>query len=220
MEDFLEILPDSTAPAERALAKAVGDDLPVPLAEQMNAYTADAANLPHLAAHVSVDYWYDDWPEQRKREVVAHYGGYYASHTGEWLSELKGTRIGTIRFLAHADGLLLDTISYPQKVVLGRSLIRRAPIGHPPFAARHLVKVLTSKPPRAAVCGRGVIARSPVKTPDYTPIERTRIAMKTAKAPHSEYRVDWAHKRVIRIDDQISIDGGFKLGQYIDRTRL
>jgi P2-related tail formation protein len=220
MGDFLDILPGSTAPAERAVAKALGDDLPVPLAEQMNAYAADEANLPHLAAHSSVDFWFDDWSQRRKRDVIAHYGGYHTTHTGEWLSELKGTRLGTIRFLAHADGLLLFTISYPQKVVLGRSIIRRAPIGHPAFAARHLVKVETAKPARAAVCGRGVVARSPVKTPDYTLIERSRLAMKTAKAPHTEYRVDWAHKRIINIDDQIDIDAGFSLGDYVDRTRL
>jgi P2-related tail formation protein len=220
MSDVTQVLPPSAETFEISAGTAMSDTLPVPLDAETNPYTASLANLPYLAANASVDFWYDDWSEQRKRDVIAHYSGIYTAHTAEWLSELKGTRLGTIRFLAHADAILLDTVSYPQKVALGRSVIRKAPIGHPAFAARHLVKVLTTKPPRALVLGRGVVARSPVKTPDYTLIERTRIAMATAKAEHTEYRVDWAHKRIINIDDQIDIDGGFRLGDYVDRTRL
>jgi P2-related tail formation protein len=220
MSDVTQVLPPSAETFEISAGTAMSDTLPVPLDVETNPYAASLANLPYLAASASVDFWYDDWSEQRKRDVIAHYSGIYTAHTGEWLSELKGTRLGTIRYLAHADGTLLYTISYPQKVVLGRSIIRRAPIGHPAFAARHLVKVETTKPARAAVCGRGVVARSPVKTPDYTLIERSRLAMKAAKAPHTEYRVDWAHKRIITIDDQIDIDAGFSLGDYVDRIRL
>jgi P2-related tail formation protein len=205
---------------EEAAATAMSDDLSVPLVAEMGPYTASAKNLPYLAGHHSVDFWFDDWAESRKREIIAQYSGQSTTYPGESLPSLKGTATATIRYLEFADAVILDKVSYPQRVVLGRSIIRRAPIGHPAYAARHLVKVETTKPPRAAVCGRGVIARSPVKTPSRTLIERTRLAMKTAKVPGTEYRVDWAHKRVINIDDQISIDGGFKLGQYIDRTRL
>lgn len=220
MSDVRALLPSSSDVADSALAEGVADTLPVPLDVEMNPYTASLANLPYLAAHHSVDYWYDDWPEERKREIIAHYSGRSTTYPGEVLPELKGTRLGTERYLAYADGELLDTVAYPQRVVLGRSVIRRAPIGHPPFMARHLVKVETQKPARAAVIGRGVFGRSPVKTPSREKIERARLAMKTAMAPHSEYRVSFAHMRIISIDDNIDIDGGFEIGQYVDRTRL
>jgi phage tail P2-like protein len=220
MSDLTELLPGNSGTFEKALAKTIIATLPVPLDLEMNPYSASERNLPYLAEHHGVDYWYDDWDESRKRQMIAHCSGRRSGFEGEFIQELKGTRLGTIRYLEYANGTLLDTISYPQRVVLGRSVIRKAPIGHPAFAARHLVKVPTTKPPRAAVLGRGVLGRSPVKTPDRTPLERARIAMRTAKAPHTEYRVDWAHKRIINIDDQIDIDAGFHLGDYVDRTRL
>lgn len=220
MEGIQYVLPSNAKPFQKGVATAISYRLEIPLAEEMDPYTASAENLPYLAAHHSVDYWYDDWPESRKREIIAHYAGKHQTFTAEFLPELKGTKSGVPRYLYYADGEVIAKVTYPSKVVLGRSIIGRAPFNHPPFKARFLVKVETFKDPRAAVVGRAVLGRSVIKTPSREKLNRARAAMNTARAPHAEYTVSFAHKRIITIDDNIDIDGGFALGQYIDRTRL
>lgn len=212
--------PHENSPFKRALMAGMSDVLPVPLAEQMDPYRTDAKNLPHLAAHHSVDLWFDDWPEERKREVIAQYSGESVIYPGERLPELKGTREGTRRYLELVDATLVDVVAYPQHVVLGRTVMRQLPIGHPPFMARHLVKVDIREPEDAFVLGRSVIGRSVIKTHSREQIERAMKAMCIAKAPETEYRVSFAHKRMITIDDNIDIDGGYVLGQYVTRGRL
>lgn len=240
MSDVTKLLPSASLDFVRAAAAGMSDHLDVPYAILMNPYQTPADSLPWLAAHSSLDLWFDDWTEDRKREAVAQASGRSIIHDGE-IAALKGTRSGTIRYLALVDAQLLDVIAYPARFVFGRAVLGRTPIGHPPFLARHLVKTLTYKPRRALVLGRSTLGARPIpplifgdadisvggslpapvlRIPDRTPLDRARKAMATAKAPETEYRADFAHRRHIRIDDGLPLDGSHALGGYLDRTRL
>ena len=202
MSDLNPILPDNAKTFARALAYAMSDELPIPYAQILDPYQTPVAFLPWLAAHHSVDLWYDDWTEDHKREVIAQAAGRSVLYTGR-IADLKTTRTGTIRYLEQVSGTVLHVVSYPQRVIAGRTAIRRWPVGHPAFKARHLVKVETTKPPRAWVAGRTPAGRLLIKTPSREPLRRCMKAMRVAKGINTEYRVDFAHKRVITIDDTL-----------------
>nr|WP_281414904.1 phage tail protein I [Aurantimonas sp. DM33-3] len=204
-------MPGNAAPFEIAVTEAMTDVLPVPIREIMDPATAPAAFLPFLAAHESVDLWFEDWSDDRKRAMIAQ---------ALQLAALKGTPAASQAFLDFVDGQILDKISYPSRFVLGRSAIGRHPIGHPAFVARHLVKVETFKPPRALVAGRSVLGRAVLRTPSRERIRRCRVALTVAKAPDTEYRADFAHGRKIRLDDAVPLDGTYRIGQYLDRVKL
>ena len=220
MTDVKALLPSSSGPFERALAAGMSDALPVPYAELMDPYLTRADLLPWLAAHYSLDLWFDDWPEARKREAIAQAAGRSTIHPAVEIASLKSTRTGTHRYLALVDGTVIDIVSHPQRVVLGRTAWRRAPVGHPAFKARHLVKVETFKQPRAWVLGRTPLGKTIAKASNREPLERAMKAMRAAKGADTEYRVDFGHRRMITIDDNIDIDAGFQLAAYVDRTRL
>lgn len=204
-------LPPGALPFERALAAGFGDTLEVPYRRIMDPAQAPAAFLPFLAGHRSVDLWFDDWSEARRRAVVS------AALTD---ARLKGTRSGSIRFLGYVDATLVDAVAYPARFVAGRARLGRTPIGHPAFLARYLVRVATETPPRAFVAGRAVLGRARCKTPDRTPIERCLIALRAAKAPESEIRVDFAHHRRLALRDAPLLDGSHRLGDFVARTKL
>ena len=205
------VLPSNSTAFERAVAAAMTDELPVPLAAIMDPATSPERFLPFLAAHRSVDLWFSDWPVERKRQMIAN---------AIRLARLKGTRAGTLAFLEYVDAELLDIIAHPARFVIGRAVIGRTPIGHKPFSARHLVKVHTFRPPRCFVIGRTPIGRAPFVTPSREPFNRALAALRVAKAPETEYRVDFGHKRQWRLEDNIPLADELPLGAYLDRTRL
>ncbi len=207
-----QILYNEAAPFERALAKAFTDVLPIPIRDLLDADRTPEAFLAFLAASESVDLWFADWSPARRRAMVR------AARDG--LAALKGTRAGPDAFIRFVDGVILDRISYPARFVLGRAKIGRTPIGHPPFTARYLVKVETFVPKRALVTGRGVLGRGVLRTPTREPLRRCLQALTASKGDATEYRADFAHRRVLRLDDAPSLDGGFRLGQFVNRTRL
>lgn len=211
MTSAADLLPASAAPFDIALAKAMTDTLPVPLREALDPATAPAALLPFLAVHDGVRLWFSDWSEARKREVIS------ASLTDCWL---VGVRDGAVRYLTYVDGTLIDAVAYPARFVMGRAIIGRTPIGHAPFLARYLVRVATQKPPRALVMRRGVLGRARLKTPSREPFNRCLAALRAAKAPETEIRVDFGHSRQIRLSDGVPLDGTYRLGAYISRTKL
>jgi P2-related tail formation protein len=133
---------------------------------------------------------------------------------------LKGTRAGTLAFLEYVDAELLDIIAHPARFVIGRAVVGRTPIGHKPFSARHLVKVETLKPPRAHVIGRSPIGRAVLRRPSREPFERVLAALRVAKAPETEYRVDFAHHEQWRLDHNEPLDAGHRLGAYLPRNKL
>lgn len=206
-----DLLPTSAAPFEIALAKAMTDTLPVPLREAMNPATAPTNLLPFLAVHDGVRLWYSDWTTTRKRLVIS------ASLLDCWL---VGVRDGAVRYLSYVDATLVDVVAYPARFVMGRAIVGRTPIGHAPFLARYLVKVETIKPLRALVLGRGVLGRARLKTTSREPFNRCLAALRAAKAPETEIRVDFGHARQIRLSDGVPLDGTYKLGTFISRTKL
>lgn len=205
------LLPANAAPFESALVKALSDVLPVPLRQIADPTTTPAEFVPFLAAHESVDLWFEDWPLARKREMVTE---------APTLAAKKGTRAATLRFLHYVDAAVLDIISFPARFVAGRAIAGRTPVGHPAFVARHLVKVETRAPKNALVAGRGVAGRHPVRTPSMEPFRRVYVAMRAAKSPETQYRVDFAHKRRLTLADGPALNGEHYLGDFIDRVKL
>ena len=232
-EGVAAALPPGALPFERALAAGCDDTLPIPYREILSPSSAPAIWLPFLAAHRSVDLWFDDWTEARKRAVV---------EAAILDARLKGTRSGTTRFLAYVDATLVDTVAYPARFVLGRAVVGRTPIAHGPFLARHLVRVETWRSPRAFVIGRSALASrdqieaavphlivtsggavingSVVETPSREPLRRCLAALRAVKAPETEIRVDFGHHRRLTLADAPPLDGSTRLGAFVARTHL
>lgn len=201
-----EILPPTSTPLERSLARALVDQLPVPLRQIVNPATAPAGWLPWLAAHESVDLWFQDWSESRKRLMV---------QMAPTLAWLKGTPEGVTKFLEFVDAKIERVIAYPQRFIFGQARIAVTPIGHQPFVARYLVRVETRTPPRAMVFGRSKLGRCFIKTPTREPFKRVHVAMRAAKAPETQYRTSFAYMRPLTLDDNPSLDGQFTLDDYV-----
>lgn len=69
----LHLLPLKSSPIAQRAAAALGamaGDLDDPIARMADANSIPAAALPHLAWSWSTDYWRDEWPEHRKRQVT------------------------------------------------------------------------------------------------------------------------------------------------------
>lgn len=205
------LLPKDATAFERAVAAGMNAPLPVPIRETVSPAATAAEFLPFLAAHDSVDLWFPDWSVARKRAMVAE---------AITLARKKGTRAGAIRFLSYVDGTLVDAISYPAPFYMGRGRVGRTPVGHPPFVARYLVKVITFKRPRSHVIARSVLGAGRTNTPDRTKLLRALSALRAAKAPETEVRVDFAHHRQPTLDDGIALDPGQELGAYAPRSKL
>jgi phage tail P2-like protein len=206
----LALLPANARPFERAVAGAMTDALPVPLGEIMSPAQTPLAFLPFLAAHESVDLWFDDWPEERKRQMVAE---------ALELAGLKGTREGLRRFLAYVDAEITWLIAHPARFVLGRSAIGVRPIGHRPMTAHYLVKVPLQAPPNPFRIGRAALGRQALTRVSLEPLRRARMATVVAKAPETLTSVNFAWRRRARLGDGLTL-GSIKLGQFIDRPRL
>lgn len=242
MTDVRPILSAETGPFERALAAGMSDDLAVRYAEIMNPQRAPAEWLTHLAAHHSVDLWFDDWPEARKREMIAQCAGLSPDYPGSPLSETKGTHAGAIRYLAFVDAEVIHRISYPARFVLGLSSPSFTPLNHPAFKASWLVKVRLAKPRNAMVLGRSAIgtwagnfdlATSPEdgfpaagvgqgaagRLVDLRPIERAKKALDIARAPEAEYLISTAWRRPATFEDVMPADR-VPIGGSVDRTHL
>ncbi|MDG3580420.1 phage tail protein I [Rhizobium sp. YJ-22] len=212
--------PSSTQAWEYAIAAGMSDELPVPYAQLMDPYETPAQWLPWLAGHYAVDLWYEDWPEARKREIIAQYAGVSVVYPGEALPELKGSHIGVLRYLSFVDADVIDFISYPARFVMGLSAPSFTPVGHPPFKARYLVKVMLDKPVNAFVLGLSALGHGAVRNVDLTPVRRVKEAMRIAKAPSTEYLVTAAWRRQITFADEILIADGRPIGGFIDRTHI
>lgn len=214
------ILPPETEALERALAAGMTDDLPAPLEILLDPYKTPAKWLPWLAYHHSVDLWFEDWPEERKREIIAQYAGVSVIYPGESLPEYKGTHEGALRYLSFVEATVLARISYPARFVLGRSALGITPLNHPAFKARWLVKVLLKKPVNAFVLGRSAAGRGALRPVDLTPIRRAKEALLVAKAPETEYLVSFAWRRRATFGDDILFGDSLPFGGFIQRNTL
>ncbi len=211
MTTAADLLPASAAPYVIALAKAMTDELPVPLREALDPATAPANLLPFLAVHDGVRLWFSDWSVPRKRQVIS------ASLTDCWL---VGVRDGAVRYLSYVDAELVDAIAYPARFAFGRARIGRTPVGHAPFLARYLVRIVTHRPPRSLVLSRAVLGSARLRTPSREPFVRCLAALRASKAAETEVRVDFGHRRPLSIDDAPPLDGTYKLGAYVNRSKL
>jgi len=210
MSDVSVVLPPNAAAWETACAVAMSDHLPVPVAQIVDPAQTPVDFLPWLAGHESVDLWYSDWPEARKRTVIAN-----AWRDAAW----KGTRAGAVAFLSYVDAELLDVVAYPRPFIVGR-VPMGAPVNHPPFLARYLVKVDTVEPRNAFVIGRAAVGRAATRDPDMTPIERCLTALRAARAPETQIRVSFAHHRPLSIEDAPALDAGQYLGEWVAQANL
>jgi phage tail P2-like protein len=206
-----QLLPPSSDTFEEAVAIAMSDDLPIPYVQIMDPDTTPMEFLPFLAAHRSVDLWYNDWSEARKRQMVSE---------AEELAGLKGTHEGIVRFLGYVDAEVLDWVDYPSRFVLGRSSPSFAPLNHPAFKKRWLVKVLLKKPVNAFVIGRSGLGQGGLRPVDLEPIRRAKHAMLVAKAPETEYLVSFAWRRPLTFGDGATFADAPHFGAYVDRDRL
>lgn len=212
--------PNRSGAYKPALAEAMSDALPVPLSEQMDPYRTDAKNLPHLAAHYSVDLWFDDWPEERKREVIAQYSGQSVLYPGESLPALKGTLEGLRRYLELVDAEIIDRIAYPSRFTFGRARIGRTPVNHEPFLAHYLLKVLLTPAVRPVILGRSAFGSTALTAVDKEPIKRAKRAVIVSKAAATQYTVTFAWRRRLTVSDNVPIDGSTVIGGWIDRAVL
>ncbi|HAU78605.1 MAG TPA: phage tail protein I [Agrobacterium sp.] len=205
---------------EKALIAGMTDDLPIPYDVIMDPYRTPVRFLPWLAAHHSVDLWYDDWSEERKREMIAQCAGLSTDYPASPLAALKGTLVGLKRYLAFVDADIIDRIAHPARFTFGRAVIGRTPIAHQPFTAHYLVHVTLRAPKNHFQIGRSAFGRAALTSVDLEPIRRARRAMVTAKTPDTLYTVTFAWRRPITLQDAVMIDGGTSPGGYRQRQYL
>ncbi len=205
---------------EKALIAGMTDDLPIPYDIIMDPYRTPVHFLPWLAAHHSVDLWYDDWSEERKREMIAQCAGVSTDYPASPLAALKGTLVGLKRYLAFVDADIIDRIAHPARFTFGRAVLGRTPIAHQPFTAHYLVHVTLRAPKNHFQIGRSAFGRAALTSVDLEPIRRARRAMVTAKTPDTLYTVTFAWRRPITLQDAVKIDGGTSPGGYRQRQYL
>lgn len=119
MADPISLLPEENAtPAMRAQSLTSAERRPIPvdlLATLWDPSRAPVARLPSLAADLSVDLWDEEWPEVKKRAVVAQ---------SPELHRLKGTLEGIRRHMAIEDGVLVEALAPPQHFFISPDLTK------------------------------------------------------------------------------------------------
>lgn len=114
LNEATDILPGNGTPFERALLAAMlHHGLDVPLADLWNPARCPLPLLPYLAWALSVDVWQNEWPEVKKRQVVAD---------SIELHRLKGTLEGLRRYAALADGEVVRAVTPPAMSFLSADL--------------------------------------------------------------------------------------------------
>lgn len=105
-------LPANATPFEQALSETTGrvSFVPIDIDKLWNPSLCPERFLPWLAWALSVDFWNDGWPVERKRQVCREA---FEVH------RLKGTLAGVRRYIDYADGELISAITPPQEAYLG-----------------------------------------------------------------------------------------------------
>lgn len=111
------LLPESETPLNKALAAVSTrtDALKAPTREVWDPWRCPQDFLKVLAHAFSVDLWEDDWPETRKRSIIAN---------AVRMHRAKGTLAGIQMYLSYSPGHLVKLVRPPQKVFSGPSLTR------------------------------------------------------------------------------------------------
>lgn len=202
------LLPSNATAFERALSAALQDVLPVPLRDMVSAADTASAFVPFLAAHESVDLWFEDWSEARKRAMVDE---------ALALAGLKGTRPGLRRYLAYVDAALISAVAHPRRFVAGASAVGVQPLQFPAFTARYLIKVGLTRHGRSCVASRGALGKHALVPVNLEPIRRAKIAATVSKGPGTQYTATFAHRRRPTFDE---MEFGMGFDEFIDRTSL
>lgn len=102
-----QVLPNNATTYERAMAAQVERllALDVPIADLWNPQKCPVDLLPYLAWALSVDIWKTDWPEFKKRAVIAE---------AVKLHRLKGTETALRRYVDQVDAKVLQVVTPPQ----------------------------------------------------------------------------------------------------------
>jgi P2-related tail formation protein len=208
-----QVLPDTPEVFEEAVAAALSADLPVPFAVLMDPAETRPDMLPWLAAHESVDLWYSDWSEERKRLMIAD---------APALAKLVGTRAAAERFLDYVDAVIIHKVSYPAPFVIGKThLGDRVTIHQDHHKAYYLILISPRVEPDHFVIGQSRVDQViRVRDVDYEPMRRVKAALRAAKAPDTEYAVDFGWKRKVTFADAWPLGTPRPLDLYIERTRL
>jgi phage tail-like protein len=211
MTGAADLLPPGSSVLEQALAHAMTDLLPVPIEDVLDPARTPKQFLPFLGAHRSVDLWFDDWSEERKRQMVEH---------AIDLAQLKGTGVAAERYLAFVDTTIVHKVSHPARYPVGRIAAGITPVQHQPLVARFLLKVPLVAHPRSICVARTAIGHAAVRTFNREPLSRAKLALSVSKAPATAYSVTFAHRVPVTVDDGINLDAGQFLGAFKDRIRL
>lgn len=206
-----DLLPSKGLAFERAIASAGSDDLPVPLEQILDPLATPAKWLAWLAANESVDLWFDDWSDARKRQMVAE---------ALELASIKGTRAAAERFLSFVDARIIYKISHPARFPVGRIAVGITPINHKPFVARYVVMSKLTAPINAICVGRSAVGRAALRPINREPLRRAKLALSISKASETAYSVTFAHRLPITLDDGTDLDAGHKFGDFKDRITL
>ncbi len=100
------LLPPNSTPLERALEETQAriGEIPVPIPTVWRWDECPEELLPWLAWALSVDFWSDEWPTEKKREIIRN---------SIELHRLKGTLEGIRRYLDFAGISLVRAITPP-----------------------------------------------------------------------------------------------------------
>ena len=100
------LLPPNAEPLEQALSTTTArlDAIAVPISDLWDPWTCPEPHLPWLANALGVDIWRDEWPIERKREVVSR---------ALILKSLKGRPAGYREYVSYADGEVVDMVRPP-----------------------------------------------------------------------------------------------------------
>ena len=113
------ILPVSETPFNQALAALSTrlEGINAPIREVWNPWTCPPQFLKFLAHAFSVDLWVDEWPDIRKRSIIAD---------AIRMARLKGTLDGVHEYLSYVDAKATNVLTPPMRVFSGPSLTREA----------------------------------------------------------------------------------------------
>jgi P2-related tail formation protein len=205
------LLPPNAGPFERALTEAATDTLPVPIEQVLDPAETPAEFLSFLAQHEGVRLWYSDWPEERKRQIIADWSR---------LASLIGTRGAAEAFLAYVDTVIVHKLSHPANMPLDMMALGIDPYAHPSFHARFLAKTDLTAHDAAFIIGWSALDVDALVPIDVTPLNRAMDALVVSKAPETQYAISFAHRIPVSIDDGLDLDAGHDLETYRDRIRL
>jgi len=210
----LDYLPNNATKFEKSLIRDLSLWIETNIRDVVDPDRCPVEFLPFLAVHESVDLWYNDWTEARKRQMI--------KDCKSGLAESKGTRDAAQRFLSYVDTQVVHRRTYPSRFPVGRIAAGGStPVNFPHSTAQYLLKLDLAAPKNAVCSGRTAVGRSCVQPVSFEPLVRANHAITISKAPDKAYAVTFAHRVVMTLDDGLDLGGdGVKLGLFQDRYYL